>query len=168
MRQRRVDAMDPLVTRDYVTIATSSVTWFLVVAGWVALHKTAAIRARRQEEVALVGDVAKRIEGVRDKAIAYYTATSDSAEHAGDQWRLKYEIKSLASRIEFLRARRPEHYDLESELISLRKAVTGGEFESANRSPVTLGAPVIQDVWGSADRFVIALHEEFEKANKSR
>jgi hypothetical protein len=149
-----------------MTTVTPIVTWLLLICGWYALHVTAAIRARRQEELARVEDIAKRIEAIRDRSIAYYTGSPDAPERSVNQALLKYELQSLASWIQLLRARKPQCYDLDSEKIALRKAVTGGDFESTQRAPVAPDDPVVQALWYYSDRFIVELHEEFEKANK--
>ena len=151
---------------DIMTTVTPIVTWLLLICGWYALHATAVVRARRQEELARVEDIVKRIVSIRDKSIAYYTNGSNAPDQLATQALLKYELQSLASWVNVLRARKPKYYDLDSEQIALRKAVTGGEFESAKRAPAAPNEPVVQELWYCSDRFMVALHEEFEKANK--
>lgn len=153
-------------TTDILTTVTPIVTWLILIAGWYALHLTAVVRAHRQEELAQVEDINKRIASIRDKSIAYYTNGSDAADQLAVQALLRYELQSLASWVKVLRARKPKYYDLDSELIALRKAVTGGEFESARRAPAAPNGPVVQDLWYCSDCFMVALREEFEKANK--
>jgi len=150
---------------EIMTTIAPIIQWVLLILGWYALHKTAAIRARRQEDLARIEDIVKRIEAIRDKSIEHYTVSSDACARLAAQARLKNDLQSMASRIKLLRTHKPDCYDLDSQLIAFRMAVTGGTFESTEASPAPSDGPLVQELWYSADSFIVALHQEFEKAN---
>ena len=164
--------------------AAQAVTWLLVIVGWVVgqfiSHRFAMRRTRRDEERAIVVDIIARIVEARDQAIAYYTtdATQPGAETARAQ--LRYKIKTIGSRIAWLSSRKrkwvtskvgalrsqpPHYYDLESELIELRFAVTGGDFDSPDRKAVSPDALLILGIWSSSDQLIGTLQKAHDEAN---
>lgn len=159
----------PAQASDPSTLAIVSpfITWFLVVFGWLVVHYTSGLRARRQEELAWIADMAARIIAIRDHAIEYFRAGSDAPELTTNQARLRYELQSLGARLQAKRDQRKGYYDLDSEQIALRQAVTGGDFESKDRTAADPSSKVIQALWFVSDQFIVALDLEFEKANKS-
>lgn len=143
--------------------APQCITWMLVIFGWAVVHKTAAKRARRQEELATVNAIESRVAELRDQAIAYFTSNTVGTEN--EAWRLKHEVQSLISLVMTLRERKPKHYDLVGEAIAFRKALTGGMFENRLRSAVGHGDPVVLTIWLASASLVDQLKSEFEKAN---
>jgi hypothetical protein len=152
--------------------------------GWLVAqfvsHRFAVRRARRDEERAIVADIIARIVEVRDDAIAYYTTGAGKPENETEQAQLRYKIMAIASRITWLGARKrkwvtskvgalrsqpPHYYDLESELIDLRRAVTGGEFDSPARKAVSPSALLIHTVWSSSDQLIGVLQKAHDEAN---
>jgi hypothetical protein len=145
-------------------VATAAVTWLLVIVGWWVVHKAATKRARRQEELSMVDAIRVRAEALRDRAVAYHTHPVDSSSKM-EESRLKHEVLSLVAEVMRLHVRKPKHYDLTSEAMNLRMAITGGAFESSLRERVGHSDPVVLGIWLAVEAVIDRMKEEFEKAN---
>jgi hypothetical protein len=140
------------------------VTWGVVVAGWFFVYHTTGLRERRKEDALLVDRIEQDVEKLRDLAIDYYTTTSDLPADQAKASQIKLELRSLGHRLRILRARNPDVYDLDSELIAFRKAISGGDFETMTRA-ARPSAEVMPRVWAASDDFVTALNIALQQAH---
>jgi hypothetical protein len=152
-----------------LAVVSPWVTPTLVILGWLVVHWTSAARARkqalRQEDLDAVRVLEARVCKLRDLAIEYYTGdTPQATASAVKGSHIRYEIQSLSAAIRMLRGRR-EVYDVDSEMKALRRAITGGQFDSAERAKVAHHDPQVQEVCLEADRLIEELWSEFRKAH---
>lgn len=140
------------------------ITWTLVIIGWIVVHRTATKRARRQEELDQINDIGERVAALRAHGVAYYTSSRDETTVAVEST-MKHELQALASRLRVLRRRHDVLYNVEPAYIYVRKALTGGTFESATRQRLPHGDVVLQEIWFRCDQLVICLRDAFESVH---
>jgi hypothetical protein len=141
------------------------ITWLLVFAGWVVVHWMSVRRARRQEKLAMLGAIEKRIVALRVAAVAYYTSQPAEADKASET-HFKLEVKSIIRNIKLLgKKRHSDPYNVEGDIISLRQALTGGDFEVGVRKVFAPDDEKIQEIWGCADDLIASLQAAFERVH---
>ena len=113
----------------------------------------------------MVSRLAERIMELRERATAYYMDENAGTSQLAAT-HIKTEIQSIVAAIGILRARAPKRYDLQSEIIVLRAAMTGGTFESQARLKVSSDDRVVREIQWATEQLVVALHLAFEAANK--
>jgi hypothetical protein len=160
-----------------------AVTWVLVIIGWVVAqlisHRFAMRRTRRDEEGDIVSDVVDRVAEVRDLAVAYYIRDA-GPDRETVQAQLRYKLMAVGSRITWLKTRKrkrvislfgavrgkpPRYYDVESELIALRQAVTDGDFDVPDRKAVPSSSSRIHTIWYASDQLIGTIQLAHDEAN---
>ena len=115
----------------------------------------------------MVNAIEERIYKLRDRAIGYYTGEVTGPHQAAEASHLKHEIQSIVAAVSLLKLRHPKQYELSREpMIELRKAFTGGHFESSERRSVTHDSLVVQALWLTSSALVEYLREQFELAHR--
>lgn len=137
------------------------VTWALVIVGWLIVHWTTVKRARRQEDLGAIDAIETRVVALRTQVVSYFTSDPANEDASAIAGMIKLELKSVSSAIRAL-----NRYDLASEIMRLRQAMTGDPFESADREQLSHDDAIVQDVWLAADELVVALRKEFADAHR--
>lgn len=153
--------------RSTLDVISPWITWLLVIVGWIVVHRTAEVRAlrqsRRQEDLDAVRTLAKRVAALRDLAIQFFTE-HDQHDSRASESHIKFELKSIAAELAMLQKRNPKAFDLTSEMVSLRRAITGGSFDSRSRTKVPHDHDVVKTIWLAAGRMLEELTSEFYRA----
>jgi len=155
----------PQPQNELLAIVAPTITWVLVLIGWIVVHWTTARRARRQEELGMLAAIEKRVIALRDLAVSYYTSPASDSD-SGTVVRLKLELKSIVGSVRLLRKRQPNGYEVEGDIIGLRQAVTGGMFESGSKVRRPPDDEKVQNIWSRVDDLLQALQGEFERVNR--
>lgn len=115
----------------------------------------------------MVNSIEKRVCDLRDRAVAYYTGETVGAHQAAEASHIKHEIQSIVAAVSLLTIRHTTHYaDSRGPLIELRKAFTGGLFESGQRESVTHDSPIIQGLWLTSSALAEWVRERFELSHR--
>lgn len=141
------------------------ITWVLVVFGWIIVHFATARRARRQEDIAAIAAIEKRIGELRTRTVKYFTSDPASEQVSADAAFIRFELQSIIAAIGVLQDGSPQHYDLSSEIMYLRQCVTGDPFDSARREALKDSDQRVQSVWLACDRLTIELRKCCNKAH---
>lgn len=107
-------------------------SWILVIAGWYVVNKGNNKREARKEIKAMLDAALARTDRIAELAQDYY-ASEPGAENSKRAARIRSDLKTLATEVSNLRSASSNHIDANRALITLRQAITGGKFDSADR-----------------------------------
>jgi hypothetical protein len=178
----------------YLPLISPVVGWLLIIAGWAVVHRTGKHRARRQEELAIVDALERRLDELRARAIVYYTSVpaeglpkpTDSerrteeraltaAKRQEEEFYIKQGLAAVRGIINLLHVRKAKkHYAMTKDFKALRRAFlgegigAGTGFESAQRVLVDHASPTVVGISIQVQAIVMKLRTEFENANPDR
>ncbi|WP_143330316.1 hypothetical protein [Chromobacterium haemolyticum] len=121
-----------------------AVSWVLVLWGWHRVTKENNKRELRKEVKDRIDTVAKLLDSVEDDAIEYYRM-DNSDESIRLARKIKVNVASVGHHLNIL-TNIDDKYRCSHELIALRKAVTGSDFDSAERAVRELGDQIFTDI----------------------
>ena len=134
-------------------------SWVLVIAGWLFVRRDNNRREARKEAKSLVDSCIARSERLGSMARTYLEGAYGS-ENAQLSARIKLELKTLGTEVQALNESTKKEITAGRELIALRRAITGGTFDSANRQP-TLGT---DPVFAEIDDAIVDFHRKMTES----
>ncbi len=154
------------MTAECTTAATSllqsfapAVSWILVIVGWSIVRHDNNRREARKEVKTLVDQAISRSEDICEMARSYFEAPV-SAESHKQSARIKAGLKTLGTEINTLRETTSSAVDAQKAMISLRKATTGGDFDSAARQAALHTDPIFDEI----DEALITFHRKLTES----
>lgn len=136
-----------------------AVSWILVIIGWCIVRRDNNRREARKEVKTLVDQAISRSEDICEMARSYFE-TPESAESYKQSARIKAGLKTLGTEVNTLRETTGSAVDAQKAMISLRKATTGGEFDSASRQASLNTDPIFDEI----DEALIAFHRKLTES----
>jgi hypothetical protein len=129
----------------------------LIIAGWYYISRDHNRREERKELRALIAEWKRQVQILRERGIEYYQLPGSDQRAPQLARELKYGLKALCQQIQQYTNFCPS-FDAADELVALRQAFTGGEFESINRAAL----PLESDVLNSMANAEVKLATQFE------
>lgn len=112
------------------------VSWGLVLLGWWRVTRENDRRQRRKETRERIDIVLDMLDELEDAAVEYFTSAPGSVADKTSR-SIKSTIGKLGHHVAIL-ARISDRYNCAIELTRLRKAITGGDFDSQSRIATTV------------------------------
>lgn len=121
---------EPQVHDDLVKVAIAAVQLLMVALGWRVVSRENDKREKRKEIRSILNEVRQLLTQVEMRAIEYYRIEPEKSKDLAIQ--IKQQIKQIATLVTMV-TRLSTKFDLSEAMMEFRSAVTGGDFESANR-----------------------------------
>jgi len=120
-------------------------SWVLVIAGWFIVRRDQNRRELRKEVRALIDSVLDQVDTLEDDATTYFT-TTDGSSGSGMGAAIRSSLKSIGVDVKHVYDASKGKIDAQEHLISLRKAITAGDFDSAARVAVADDHSIFDDI----------------------
>lgn len=148
-----------------VTIVFQICALVVVLIGWAVTHTSNNSRERRKEVLSAVNEVGEKIDALVEHASTYYEAAAGSDEGLRAETRLRILQHRLLQAVPQL-ASRDLDANLDEDLSQFIDALTGGDFESADRMPRKPNDAVILKVGIAAEKLRTSLQAAFYERYK--
>lgn len=119
---------------DWLSLAPSAVAGLVAFLGWIIVERFARARERRADLRALTNSFRDTIDDILADATKYYQTEEDTAEAASLAMSVKSKLALLPQQLTVLTSAGLP-MNVGDQLKHFRQAVTGGDFESADRLP---------------------------------
>jgi hypothetical protein len=116
------------------------VAGLIVVAGWLVVERFARRREHRTDLRSAVASLSLAIEEVRDAAIVFYQLPGNDPQSLSLAATIRAKIASLSDQLDILKGASLS-IDSDELLKRFRQSVTGGDFDSLIRQPLTPTSP---------------------------
>lgn len=141
------------------------IQWVIIIGGWIFVSHDNNSRENRKELRKAVDDLISRAYELQDAAVDYYTAKiEDGPPIAVKMKRLDKQIMSAIDRAFGKTTMSP----ILKRLIEVRKATTGGDFETAKRPQRNHDDPLLLEIMVEVDEFVRSIEEAFRERYPGR
>jgi hypothetical protein len=133
----------------------SLVTWFLVIAGWVVVHRKTLDRERRKEKREITDAAVKKLAVLEADAIGFHRADEfDEDRREILQWETARIIRSLG------RSPLSELGIAPVLLKNLRQSITLENFDRRDFSPQPAHGKIVYDIRSAVDELISKIEEK--------
>jgi len=167
------------VLSEFIKTYAPAVGWLIVVIGWSRSHRENNEREDRHELRKTIDSITEDITALENKAYEYYATeinlagpepiTDEAAKLQNEVIKLQVDILRyqgvIISRIQRLRQWNEVFRD-QSRLFEFRTALTGGDFETAERRKRRADDPKLQEISWAAKELIDSLEAGYAQIYK--
>lgn len=138
------------------------VTWVIVIIGWKVVWSQIKVREDRREAWELITNFKSVIRDIEVDAINYWTSEKTDLDCKNLAFRIKTKSKGLGVFTNIFKLRGKE-FKVNKNIVSFRKAVSGGDFESSAREKLDQNNIKLYEISDEANKLIIAIENSFFK-----
>jgi hypothetical protein len=129
----------------------------IIIVGWLVAERFARMREKRSDLRLAVASLSSAINEVVSAAVDFYQMAGDEPLSMSLAATIRAKVASLSVQLSLLKAA-GLNIDADELLKQLRKTVTGGQFDSITRQPLTPTSPAFSQIGGAAQALDREVH----------
>jgi hypothetical protein len=155
-----MNPQDPIKWIDIFLIFGQIVTWGIVIIGWKVIWSQIKVREDRREAWELITNFKSIIKSIEVDAINYWISEQSDPGCKKLAFQIKTKSKELGVFTNIFKLRGKD-FKLNKNIVSFRKAVSGGEFESNAREKLDQNNIKLYEISANANKLIIAIEKSF-------
>lgn len=133
----------------WAQIASTVVSWLLIIIGWFFVSRDHNRRERRKEIRALITDFVSNVRECEEKGLEYWSTPSESERATALSVSIKSAVQSLGAQLGRIQTA-CRGMSTSQEMIRFRRALTSPPFDSANRPKFDPGSGRLVEISDAA------------------